>query len=154
VTNLVRNYSPHLNTRSAPPTAELRKVLGMAAVEMLETFLKRWRKKWEVDGTGARAVDEVRLSFPVFLPHNSTSPGSINSPRQNPCRSRKNVRLTRSPSHVLKHHRPTRARTCPEGYWPIQCSLPSIQGARGGRQATRCMVQVCLLRIVTSGVIH
>ena len=45
MTNLVRNYSPHLNTRS-PPTAGLYKVLEMAAVQMLETFLKRWNVRW------------------------------------------------------------------------------------------------------------
>ncbi|KAF8918725.1 hypothetical protein CPB85DRAFT_1373750 [Mucidula mucida] len=47
VANLVRNYSPHLspNTRSAPPTAELRKILGMAAQEMLEKFLKKCRTR-------------------------------------------------------------------------------------------------------------
>ena len=74
MTNLVRNYSPHLDTRSAPPTAEVHKVLG-TAVEMLETFMKRWRKKYEVDGNGAWAVDEVRfsISFPIFSTHNSTS---------------------------------------------------------------------------------
>jgi len=59
VGNLVRNYSPHLNTRSAPPTTELRKVLGMAGKEMLEKFLRKWRKKREVDGGGVQAIDEV-----------------------------------------------------------------------------------------------
>jgi len=51
VANLVRNYSPHLapNTRSAPPTAELRRVLEISAKEMLAKFLKKWRKKREVD---------------------------------------------------------------------------------------------------------
>jgi hypothetical protein len=45
VTNLVRNYSPHLapDTRSAPPTVELRNILGVAANEMLEEFLTKWR---------------------------------------------------------------------------------------------------------------
>ncbi|KAI0035780.1 hypothetical protein K488DRAFT_76361 [Vararia minispora EC-137] len=44
--DLVRNYSPYLtpNTRSAPPTAELRRVLGIAAHDMLETFLRKWRR--------------------------------------------------------------------------------------------------------------
>ncbi|TFK38259.1 hypothetical protein BDQ12DRAFT_735823 [Crucibulum laeve] len=43
--NLVRNYSPHMspNTRSAPPTAELRRILAMAAEDMLEAFLRKWR---------------------------------------------------------------------------------------------------------------
>ncbi|PPQ88786.1 hypothetical protein CVT25_010472 [Psilocybe cyanescens] len=47
VSNLVRNYSPHLapNTLSAPPTAELRKILGMAARDMLLLFLKKSRTR-------------------------------------------------------------------------------------------------------------
>ncbi|ESK88536.1 transforming growth factor-beta receptor-associated protein 1 [Moniliophthora roreri MCA 2997] len=51
VANLVSNYSPHLspNTRSAPPTAELRKILGMAAQEMLESFLRKCRTRRKVD---------------------------------------------------------------------------------------------------------
>ncbi|KAF9261696.1 hypothetical protein L218DRAFT_930596 [Marasmius fiardii PR-910] len=51
VANLVRNYSPHMspNTRSAPPTAELRKILGMAAQEMLESFLRKCRTRRKVD---------------------------------------------------------------------------------------------------------
>ncbi|KAF7294878.1 hypothetical protein MIND_01025700 [Mycena indigotica] len=50
--NLVRNYSPYLkpNTQTAPPTAELRRILGMAAVDMLEVFLKRCRKRRAVEG--------------------------------------------------------------------------------------------------------
>ncbi|KAJ7063354.1 hypothetical protein C8F01DRAFT_984930 [Mycena amicta] len=50
--NLVRNYSPYLkpNTQSAPPTAELRKILGMAAVDMLEVFLRRCRTRRAVEG--------------------------------------------------------------------------------------------------------
>jgi hypothetical protein len=52
VANLVRNYSPYLkpDTRTAPPTAELRKILGMAAVEMLELFLKKCRTRRNVEG--------------------------------------------------------------------------------------------------------
>lgn len=50
------------NTRSAPPTAELRKVLGMAAREMLEKFLKKWKRKRIVDGkTDTSPVNEVLL---------------------------------------------------------------------------------------------
>ncbi|KAH6918190.1 hypothetical protein BKA70DRAFT_1456594 [Coprinopsis sp. MPI-PUGE-AT-0042] len=47
VSNLVRNYSPHLrpDTGSAPPTAELRKILQERALEMLETFLKKERRR-------------------------------------------------------------------------------------------------------------
>ncbi|KAF8632341.1 hypothetical protein AX15_001925 [Amanita polypyramis BW_CC] len=45
--NLVMNYSPHLspNTRTAPVAVELRRVLVMAAEEMLEKFLRRWIKE-------------------------------------------------------------------------------------------------------------
>ncbi|KAH9962835.1 hypothetical protein BC827DRAFT_1129633 [Russula dissimulans] len=46
VANLVLNYSPFLapTTRSAPPTAELRRLLGVAAHDMLEEFLRKWRR--------------------------------------------------------------------------------------------------------------
>lgn len=59
--NLVRNYSPHLspNTRSAPPTVELRKILVMAAKEMLENFLKKYR----ASGVSSPVRDIVLLSF-------------------------------------------------------------------------------------------
>ncbi|KAK7020572.1 hypothetical protein R3P38DRAFT_2970278 [Favolaschia claudopus] len=62
VANLVRNYSPYLkpDTRTAPPTAELRKILGMAAVEMLELFLKKCRTRRKVEGK--RKAD---TSYPV-----------------------------------------------------------------------------------------
>ncbi len=45
--NLVMNYSPHLSpdTQTAPEAVELRRVLVMAAEEMLEVFLRRWRGK-------------------------------------------------------------------------------------------------------------
>ncbi|KAF7304926.1 hypothetical protein MKEN_01206900 [Mycena kentingensis (nom. inval.)] len=51
VEDIIRNYSPHLDTRTAPPTAELRKILGMAAVDMLQVFLRRCRKRRAVEGT-------------------------------------------------------------------------------------------------------
>ncbi|KAJ7046834.1 hypothetical protein C8F04DRAFT_1061878 [Mycena alexandri] len=52
VANLVRNYSPYLkpNTQTAPPTAELRRILGMAAVDMLEVFLRKCRTRRDVEG--------------------------------------------------------------------------------------------------------
>ncbi|KZP18157.1 hypothetical protein FIBSPDRAFT_933616 [Athelia psychrophila] len=61
VANIVRNYSPHMspNTREAPITAELRKVLGIAAREMLEKYLRRWRRKRVVDGGPGGGIDEV-----------------------------------------------------------------------------------------------
>ncbi|KAF8064149.1 hypothetical protein FPV67DRAFT_1503662 [Lyophyllum atratum] len=52
VTNLVRNYSPHLapSTRCAPTTAELRKILVAEANEKLESFLTKWRARRKVEG--------------------------------------------------------------------------------------------------------
>ncbi|KAI0365805.1 hypothetical protein BV20DRAFT_953552 [Pilatotrama ljubarskyi] len=49
--NLVRNYSPHLapNTREAPPTVELRNLLSMTARDMLESYLRKWRRKLAVE---------------------------------------------------------------------------------------------------------
>ncbi|KAF9073468.1 hypothetical protein BDP27DRAFT_1445084 [Rhodocollybia butyracea] len=49
--NLVRNYSPHLapNTREAPSTAELRKILHIAAEDMLEAFLRKCRTRRVLD---------------------------------------------------------------------------------------------------------
>ncbi|OCH89286.1 hypothetical protein OBBRIDRAFT_794404 [Obba rivulosa] len=49
--DLVRNYSPHLspNTREAPPAVELRRLLNIAAKEMLEMYLRKWRKKASLD---------------------------------------------------------------------------------------------------------
>ncbi|KIJ36750.1 hypothetical protein M422DRAFT_178931 [Sphaerobolus stellatus SS14] len=47
VTNLVKNYTPHLrpNTRSAPPTSELRKLLQVSARDMLREYLRKWKNK-------------------------------------------------------------------------------------------------------------
>ncbi|KAI0760618.1 hypothetical protein C8Q74DRAFT_1208816 [Fomes fomentarius] len=55
--NLVRNYSPHLspNTREAPPTVELRNILGMTARDMLESYLRKWRRKLAVESTAPHA---------------------------------------------------------------------------------------------------
>ena len=73
MSNLVRNYSPHLapNTQSAPPTAELRNILGMAAQEMLIVFLKKSRTRRSVArgmgaGSTGHPVDVVSLIF-IFL---------------------------------------------------------------------------------------
>ncbi|KIL67469.1 hypothetical protein M378DRAFT_191514 [Amanita muscaria Koide BX008] len=71
VEDIVRNYSPHLapDTRTAPPAVELRKILVMAAEEMLESFLRRWRVKKKVDGELGRTVGKgkgkVNPCFPV-----------------------------------------------------------------------------------------
>ncbi|KAJ3761020.1 hypothetical protein EV360DRAFT_38625 [Lentinula raphanica] len=52
--NLVRNYSPHLspNTREAPSTSELRKILSLAAEDMLEAFLRKCRTKRVLENQG------------------------------------------------------------------------------------------------------
>ncbi|KAJ3714896.1 hypothetical protein DFJ43DRAFT_1127309 [Lentinula guzmanii] len=52
--NLVRNYSPHLspNTREAPSTSELRKILLIAAEDMLEDFLRKCRTRRVLEGQG------------------------------------------------------------------------------------------------------
>jgi hypothetical protein len=75
VSNLVRNYSPHLapNTQSAPPTAELRNILGSAAQEMLIVFLKKSRTRRSVArgmgaGSTGHPVDVVSLYS--FSPEN------------------------------------------------------------------------------------
>lgn len=46
IDDLIWNYSPFLapTTRSAPPAAKLRRVLGIAAHDMLEEFLRKWRR--------------------------------------------------------------------------------------------------------------
>ena len=64
--NLVLNYSPYLapTTRSAPPTAELRRIFGRAAHDMLEEFLRKWRRVRGESSTPA--VRAVRSLF--FLP--------------------------------------------------------------------------------------
>ncbi|KDR79882.1 hypothetical protein GALMADRAFT_61975 [Galerina marginata CBS 339.88] len=71
VSNLVRNYSPHLapNTLTAPPTAELRKILGMAAKEMLLVFLKKSRTRRSVaKGKGAGSSgDPVDILYSAIL---------------------------------------------------------------------------------------
>jgi len=56
VDDIIRNYSPHLapNTLSSPPTAELRKILGIAAQEMLIVFLRKSRTRRRV-ARGMRA---------------------------------------------------------------------------------------------------
>ena len=59
--NLVRNYSPHLdpNTREAPVTVELRNILSMTARDMLESYLRKWRRKLAVDA-GVPNVQALR----------------------------------------------------------------------------------------------
>ncbi|KAH8832816.1 hypothetical protein DL96DRAFT_1583497 [Flagelloscypha sp. PMI_526] len=68
--NLVANYSPHLkpDTKSAPPTAELKKILLEAAHHMLEVYLRRWKARDEVSPSHNSAqirtvVDTVYLKL-------------------------------------------------------------------------------------------
>ena len=60
--NLVRNYSPHLepNTREAPAAVELRNILSMTARDMLESYLRKWRRKLAVDA-GAPNVQALQM---------------------------------------------------------------------------------------------
>ncbi|GBE88874.1 predicted protein [Sparassis crispa] len=46
--DIIINYSPHLppSTREAPATVELRGILGLAAKDMLEVYLRKWRTKY------------------------------------------------------------------------------------------------------------
>ena len=71
--NLVMNYSPHLepNTREAPPAVELRNILSMTARDMLESYLRKWRRKLAVDAAlpHAQAMRRVR-----YRPHPYAAP--------------------------------------------------------------------------------
>ncbi|KAF4618694.1 hypothetical protein D9613_009798 [Agrocybe pediades] len=71
VDDIIRNYSPHLapSTLSAPPTAELRKILGMAAKEMLLSFLKKNRTRRSLSkGKGVqRTGDPVDIAIDTVL---------------------------------------------------------------------------------------
>ncbi|KAI9509282.1 hypothetical protein F5148DRAFT_1148443 [Russula earlei] len=63
--NLVLNYSPFLapTTRSAPPTTELRRLLRVAAYDMLEVFLRKWRRVRGDSGTPAlRSIVDTVLA--------------------------------------------------------------------------------------------
>ncbi|KIY53310.1 hypothetical protein FISHEDRAFT_63459 [Fistulina hepatica ATCC 64428] len=48
VSNIVRNYSPHMS-HTAPPTTELHHVMSMAARDMLEVFLRKCRVRRGLD---------------------------------------------------------------------------------------------------------
>jgi hypothetical protein len=70
VANLVLNYSPFLSptTRTAPPTVELRRLLGIAAHDMLEQFLRKWRRVRGDSSTSAVRTVRCLTSFPSFPP--------------------------------------------------------------------------------------
>jgi hypothetical protein len=69
-TNLVRNYSPHL-TPSSPPTAELFKILKQNSLDMLETFLRKWRTKRAIEreagGRWGELCDPVSVGSSSFF---------------------------------------------------------------------------------------
>ncbi|KAN0136305.1 hypothetical protein V8E53_005910 [Lactarius tabidus] len=65
VANLVWNYSPFIapNTREAQPTAKLRRALGTAANDMLEGFLRKWRRvRGESSAPAVRAIVDTVLA--------------------------------------------------------------------------------------------
>ena len=73
--NLVRNYSPHLspNTREAPSAVELRNVLSMTARDMLEAYLRKWRRKLAVEANTphAHALRRVRYQSSCVGAHST-----------------------------------------------------------------------------------
>ncbi|KAI1785956.1 hypothetical protein LXA43DRAFT_1035560 [Ganoderma leucocontextum] len=76
--NLVRNYSPHLepNTREAPPAVELRNILSMTARDMLESYLRKWRRKLAVDGAASNA-QVLRMVVDTVLAKLHVSAGKL-----------------------------------------------------------------------------
>ncbi|KAJ4477248.1 hypothetical protein J3R30DRAFT_3670498 [Lentinula aciculospora] len=73
--DLVRNYSPHLspNTREAPSTSELRKILLIAAEDMLEAFLRKCRTRRVLESqagggtTSSNRTDEYSVVDTVLV---------------------------------------------------------------------------------------
>ncbi|EIM88955.1 uncharacterized protein STEHIDRAFT_109263 [Stereum hirsutum FP-91666 SS1] len=62
IANIARTYSPYItpNTRSAPPTAELRRILLEQAVQMLAVFLGKWKRvRGEGEGAGFEVLTVV-----------------------------------------------------------------------------------------------
>ncbi|PIL23200.1 hypothetical protein GSI_14509 [Ganoderma sinense ZZ0214-1] len=78
VDDIIRNYSPHLepNTREAPPAVELRNILSMAARDMLEGYLRKWRRKLAVDA-GAPNVQALRTVVDTVLAKLHVSAGKL-----------------------------------------------------------------------------
>jgi vacuolar protein sorting-associated protein 3 len=62
------NYSPHLapNTRTAPPTVELRKILNDASLGMLESFLSKHRAKRHIAPVTEK-ISAVSDTFTILL---------------------------------------------------------------------------------------
>lgn len=57
--DLVKNYAPHIkpDVESAPPTAELRRILCTTAEDMLASYLRKYRTRRLVARSGAKAND-------------------------------------------------------------------------------------------------
>ncbi|CDO71043.1 hypothetical protein BN946_scf184844.g47 [Trametes cinnabarina] len=68
VDDIIRNYSPHLapNTREAPPTVELLNILSMTARDMLESYLRKWRRKLAVEAVTPQS-QAVRMVVDTVL---------------------------------------------------------------------------------------
>ncbi|KAL1948770.1 hypothetical protein VTO73DRAFT_10576 [Trametes versicolor] len=68
VDDIIRNYSPHLepNTKEAPPAVELRNLLSMTARDMLESYLRKWRRKAAVEAT-TQQLQVVRMVVDTVL---------------------------------------------------------------------------------------
>lgn len=81
IANIARTYSPYItpNTRSAPPTAELRRILLEQAVQMLAVFLGKWKRvRGEGEGAGFEVLT-VRLSLPVLPSSLPSTPPLVSS---------------------------------------------------------------------------
>ncbi|TBU43879.1 hypothetical protein BD309DRAFT_959701 [Dichomitus squalens] len=78
VDDIIRNYSPHLhpNTREAPPAVELRAILSMTARDMLEAFLRKWRRKLAVEAATPN-VEVLRTVVDTVLAKLHVSAGKL-----------------------------------------------------------------------------
>jgi len=116
--NLVRNYSPHL-TPSSPPTAELFKILKQNSLDMLETFLRKWRTKRAIEREAGGRWGELRdpVSVGQFfvscseLTRRTTRLGSRHGPYETlHSLSSSSQRPLRSHLRPFKLHSPLRSR--------------------------------------------
>jgi hypothetical protein len=71
--NLTRNYSPHLkpDVETAPPTMELRAMLGTTARDCLSSYLTKWRRARKEGRAALNGANDSRkvdmVSGPLFL---------------------------------------------------------------------------------------
>ena len=105
-----------------PLTVEFHKVLGMTAVVMMGTFLRRYKKNCEMVWNGVWAINDARLSL-SFAQLNFTGYYQQSSPKSSP--RPKDTRPTRTPPHVSEGHHPTWARIRPKMH-------RAMQGETGG----------------------